>query len=344
VRARHRASPRPIVVTLGGIVIDHVVNAEGRVSSHQMGGNAVYSAIGARLFAQPVGVVGTVPRTYPAEWLAHLSSHSIMTDGVESVDEEVTSTDRFVYAHDGSRSEHRHAPLHTSAADGIDPDGAQNPSPCADDPRTFAAFRRRHPARMDGMPPEFLLADGYHLAPDRLEVHRENLRRIRERDGVVTLDPGNYVDGIDRETLEELIAAVDAFLPSEKEVVAAFPGLSMADAIERIACGTDAAVAIKLGGRGSLVWDPRRRRARTIPAIRTRVVDPTGAGDAYCGGFLVGLMRSRDPVYAACCGTVAASFVIEHFGALHALGTPPERVAQRLSALVERVGEGEGGS
>ena len=41
-----------------------------------------------------------------------------------------------------------------------------------------------------------------------------------------------------------------------------------------------------------------------------RVVDPTGAGDAYCGGFIVGSLLSGSAVIAAACGTVAAGETI----------------------------------
>ena len=46
-----------------------------------------------------------------------------------------------------------------------------------------------------------------------------------------------------------------------------------------------------------------------------KVVDPTGGGNAFCGGFCAGWMQSQgDIVTAALYGNVAASFVIEQFG------------------------------
>ncbi len=38
------------------------------------------------------------------------------------------------------------------------------------------------------------------------------------------------------------------------------------------------------------------------------IVDVTGAGNAYCGGFVVGLARSGDLLQAGCSGAVSASF------------------------------------
>jgi sugar/nucleoside kinase (ribokinase family) len=46
-----------------------------------------------------------------------------------------------------------------------------------------------------------------------------------------------------------------------------------------------------------------------------KVVDPTGGGNGFLGGFAVGLVRSgRDLVEAALCGSVAASYCIEQVG------------------------------
>jgi ribokinase len=70
-----------------------------------------------------------------------------------------------------------------------------------------------------------------------------------------------------------------------------------------------------------------------IPAFSTQVVDPTGAGDAFCGGFLVGLAQSGSPVQAALYGAVSASFIIEDFGVLHALNVEPEQARSRLRQL-----------
>ena len=54
-----------------------------------------------------------------------------------------------------------------------------------------------------------------------------------------------------------------------------------------------------------------------IPAVPTAVVDVTGAGNAYGGGFLVGLASGADPVEAALMAAVSASFALEQFGLPH---------------------------
>ena len=46
------------------------------------------------------------------------------------------------------------------------------------------------------------------------------------------------------------------------------------------------------------------------------VVDPTGVGDAYRGGFMKGLAVGAAPAVCARLGTVAATYALEHLGGL----------------------------
>ena len=44
------------------------------------------------------------------------------------------------------------------------------------------------------------------------------------------------------------------------------------------------------------------------------LVDQTGAGNTFCGGFLVGYVRSGEVATAGCFGAAAASFTLEYVG------------------------------
>ncbi|MDD1714335.1 MAG: carbohydrate kinase family protein [Methanoregulaceae archaeon] len=50
---------------------------------------------------------------------------------------------------------------------------------------------------------------------------------------------------------------------------------------------------------------------RKVPALPVRMVDPTGAGDAYRAGFLTAYARGLDPLTCTKIGTTTASFVVE---------------------------------
>lgn len=60
-------------------------------------------------------------------------------------------------------------------------------------------------------------------------------------------------------------------------------------------------------------YDPQENIEATTSV--SKVVDTTGAGNAFVGALAIGLLRSsNDVVYAACAGNVAASFVVEQVG------------------------------
>jgi sugar/nucleoside kinase (ribokinase family) len=66
-------------------------------------------------------------------------------------------------------------------------------------------------------------------------------------------------------------------------------------------------------------------------------VDPTGAGDAFCGGFLAGYRRTYDPLEAVLFGNISASLVVEGTGPFYALDALPGLAQARLDALRQSV-------
>jgi sugar/nucleoside kinase (ribokinase family) len=81
--------------------------------------------------------------------------------------------------------------------------------------------------------------------------------------------------------------------------------------------GAGKAVVIRCGKHGCLLRS-ESHATKWFPAhhqTRENVVDPTGGGNAFCGGFCAGWVQSAGDVEWAClAGNVAASFVIEQFG------------------------------
>ena len=82
---------------------------------------------------------------------------------------------------------------------------------------------------------------------------------------------------------------------------------------------------------GSLVCDGPHASVLHVPALSVEVLDTTGAGDSYCGGFLAGLVAGRPVVECAVMGTVSASFVVQACGALvHRLAYNGDVVAFKM--------------
>ena len=68
-----------------------------------------------------------------------------------------------------------------------------------------------------------------------------------------------------------------------------------------------------LGELGSQI--STRDREISVPVFKVKkVVDPTGAGDAYRGGLISGLVCGKDIEQCARMGSACASFSLEHYG------------------------------
>ena len=68
-----------------------------------------------------------------------------------------------------------------------------------------------------------------------------------------------------------------------------------------------------------------------VPAYPVKhIVDVTGAGNAYCGGFVYGLATTGDALQAGWYGGVSASLALHQFGALYPLDGLKETAQARL--------------
>jgi ribokinase len=97
--------------------------------------------------------------------------------------------------------------------------------------------------------------------------------------------------------------------------------------------------ALRMGEAGSLVGMQGCDDLLVLPAVPVpTVVDQTGAGNAFCGGFLVGWVKSGDLRTAACYAGVAASFTLEVIGVPEPPANLSQVRAERYQWLAERVG------
>jgi sugar/nucleoside kinase (ribokinase family) len=86
-------------------------------------------------------------------------------------------------------------------------------------------------------------------------------------------------------------------------------------------------ILLRMGAAGALIAN-RSSRLRLHPPA-SRVVDVTGAGNSFCGGFLAGWCHTHDLEWAARAAAAAAAQTIAAFG-------PPERIEREtLDALAE---------
>jgi adenosine kinase len=89
------------------------------------------------------------------------------------------------------------------------------------------------------------------------------------------------------------------------------------------------------GERGSTVHTPAGEL--TVPAVPVHAVDPVGAGDAFRGGILYGLVHKFDWETTLRLGSVMASFKVENQGAQNYSATQAQIRARFESAYGQSV-------
>jgi len=155
------------------------------------------------------------------------------------------------------------------------------------------------------------------------------LRQAQEHGLTVSLD----LIAIDRPDLLDVIApalpSVDFFMPGLDE---ARMICGLTDRREVIRFFLDRGVGhtvFKMGAEGSsIAWrEGERIEEIRLPALEVPVVDSTGCGDAYCAGFIVGLLQGWDLERCGRLGTAAAGLVITGLGSDAGIVDLPQTVA-----------------
>ena len=145
-----------------------------------------------------------------------------------------------------------------------------------------------------------------------------SLLRLMSSPSLVAMDSMNYWINTKRKSLLSLLKKVDIYVANDQEAMSLSQEsgiLKAAKSLHRIGAKM---VLIKKGEHGVLFYNGRS--FFSLPAYPAeKVIDPTGAGDTFAGGFIGYLAKSgkindREIKKALAYGTIAASFNIESFG------------------------------
>lgn len=128
----------------------------------------------------------------------------------------------------------------------------------------------------------------------------------------VSLDPGMYYATKGVQALRPILKRCYTVFPNEREIKLLTGEEYVKGARVLLQEGAQI-VAVKLGARGCYVTDGVEKHL--IKAYKAKVVDTTGAGDAFCAGFLYGLLKGKDLYTCGDLGNYVASQKIEIDGA-----------------------------
>ncbi|MCS7124358.1 MAG: carbohydrate kinase family protein [Candidatus Bathyarchaeota archaeon] len=129
----------------------------------------------------------------------------------------------------------------------------------------------------------------------------------------VSLDPGELYARKGCKGLEPLISKCFVLMPNVKELTLLTGGKDYVAGAEKLLEMGVKIVAVKLGSRGCYVTDGEE--SHHVEAFRVEVVDTTGAGDAFCAGFLYGLLNNKSLKKCGEIGNFVASRCIMKMGA-----------------------------
>ncbi len=141
-----------------------------------------------------------------------------------------------------------------------------------------------------------------------IAVARANGRKV-----AMTLSDVFCVEGHRADFRDLLESHVDLMFGNENEVCALYQTQNLDEAMAELAKHSAIAVVTR-SSKGAVVLEGGRRHVVAAEPV-ARVLDTTGAGDLFAGGFMAAMVAGRSMPDCARAGCIAAAEVIGHFGA-----------------------------
>jgi hypothetical protein len=196
------------------------------------------------------------------------------------------------------------------------------------------------------LPSDLSTYDCIHIVPlGDVQRQLSFVRACRQR-GAQRISVGTYLDAILRapEAVRLVMDQADIFFMNAREAIALF------GSVERAGTRPGRFLFVTQGERGARAI--QGGFATEIPGVPAQTLDPTGAGDTFCGATLAHLMQGEHPAMAARLAMPLAAELTEHIGpaALFWPEAPPavpldERVVvngmqvKRVAPLLANLGE-----
>lgn len=272
------------LVIVGSLAFDTIQTPRGR-REKIVGGSCTYCSLAASFFTAPK-IVGVVGEDFPPDVIEFFKSRSIDTEGLEI---------------------RQGKTFHWEGHYGYDPDQRET---IKTEMNVFQDFRPILPA-------SYRTADIVFLANIDPDVQEDILSQV-SYPGLVAMDTINYWIANKPDSLWRVLRKVNIFFANEEEIKMLTHETNLIKAGKKVLGGGPNLVVTKKGEHGALVFG--KNFVFGMLALPCEdVIDPTGAGDSFAGGFLgyldkVGSRARKDIRKAAVFGSVLASFAIENFG------------------------------
>lgn len=271
------------VLVVGSVAFDTVTTPFGH-REKILGGSATYFSYSCSFFA-PVCLVAVVGEDFPQEHRDLLKGKGINLDGLQ-----VASGQTFhwggAYRYDMNEAETEFTDLNV--------------------------FQNFHPQ----LPPSGRSCEYVLLANIDPDLQLEVLKQV-EKPRLVVGDTMNLWIELKKERVREVISHLDILIINDAEARQLTGQVGLKNAANQILDLGPRAVVIKKGEHGALLFT--RQEIFSAPGLPLeKVVDPTGAGDSFAGGFIGHLAQTGQTSFdalkqAVIYGSVMASFNVEDF-------------------------------
>ena len=287
--------------SLGGLILDDVVFPDGQTAMSILGGSGAYGVAGMRLWSSQVGLFSRVGPDFELDLLSQLglAQTAVQTNALP------TPRAWQLYEEDGTRTQ---------------------VSRISDD-----AWWAQLIPTPDDLPPLDGI-QGAHLPVRGRDVEREVVDTLTKAGVKLCIEPIVHEKTTDqqRQIILDCLRAAEIFSPGLADVPLLVGERPVVEFMNMFAEMGPRLVALRQGAEGSLVYDRVANQYWQVPAAPAKVVDVTGGGNAYCGGFLVGWLDYNDVRQAVARAAVSAAITLEQIG-------PPTISPNRLDDAINRL-------
>jgi sugar/nucleoside kinase (ribokinase family) len=295
------------VLVVGSVALDTVTTPAGH-ADEELGGSALYFAAAASLLA-PVRVVAVVGEDFPRQRIAFLAERGVDLAGLET------------------------AQGRTFRWTGVYHEDLEGRDTLKTELNVFESFRPEIPAAWRDSRYVFL----GNIDP----ALQHNVYRQLAAPAIAALDTMNFWIEGRRDALRAAIADVDVVVLNETEARELTGQHTLTQAIPAVSALGPRLVVVKKGPHGAILWDGSGLFQCPALPLDT-VVDPTGAGDSFAGGFMGYLATRPDPGVrdfreAVVYGNVIASFAVESFGLRGLALATRDKVEERRRLLLRSI-------
>ena len=277
------------VAVVGHFAIDSIRLPSRSAPFVVLGGSVTYVSFVTKRLDATVSIISKVGGDFPEAYMWWLGEEGIDLSGVTKLANEQTTRFELGYSKDLSN-------------------------------RTLKLKSKASPINVRDLP-RSLRASAVHVAPIAGEISYKMVEHLKDCAEVLSLDPQGLLRRFGKtgnvtsrgQVDKRLFSLINVYKSSLEEICALTGHSNLKSAINAIHDFGVKNVIVTLGAKGA-VLSVERTLYEIPPCISRVLVDPTGAGDAFIGGFLTEYIRQKDSFWCACVGSAAASLVIEGIG------------------------------